>query len=309
MEEKLNDLHEINPEQLIKNITEKESKNIYLTENESIILDIISFINDSKSKIKDKTLIIKYLTKCLINFPINVEILLTPKLKEKCLYHIIIYEYIINYQQKEYTEELKNLLSEILKNIGYDKFMYQYIISFIADYFNKKSLLSNEDAKNKENIEFNEKIKFNDFNSCHLMAVLELIHIFYEQGNKIIEPNNYFYFLGEENDNIIINNEPQLIDSKHDNYILLFIKLLDKQYFDNFSFFSLLEIKINNSTSININIILEKEIQNKENNCIYIPYDSFKVNEVNQVLIKISKNKNIQILINNTVQKTEEASI
>ena len=309
MDEKSKDFEEINQEQLIKFIKEKESKNIFLIKDEQIILAIISFILNPKFNISDKSLIIKYLTKCLINIPINIEIFLSQKIEEKSLYHIIIYEYIINHEQKEYKEDLRNLLNEILKNIGYDKFMYQYIISFIADYFNKKCLLLNEDVKNKENIPFSEKIKFKDFNSSHLMAILELIKTFYEQGKKIKEPYNYIYFSGEENNSIMISNEPNLLDMKHDNYILLFIYLFDKKYFENIPNFSLVEIKINNNISINININMEKEKKNKENNCINIPFDSFKMNEVNQVLIKISKNKNIQILINSILQKTEEALI
>ena len=306
MEEKPNNFPENNSEVLINTIKEKESKSIYLIKDESLIIDIISFIQNPKFNISEKSLLIKYLTNCLINIPINIEMILSQKKEGIFLYHIIINEYIINHEQKEYKEDIANLLSEILRNIGYDKFMYKYLISFIADYINKKTLLLNEDAKNKENLPFHEKINFNDFNSDHLMTILDLIHLFYEKGNKIYEPSNYIYFLGEENNHIIINNDSHLLDTKEDLHILLFINLFDKKYFENFSHCSLLEIKLNDNTSINININSETNDKNKENNCINISYDSFKINEVNQVLIRISRNKNIQIFINNNLQKTEE---
>ena len=308
MEEKINDIDKINPESLINNIKEKESNNIYLIQDENIIMNIISFIQNKTTNIENKYVIIKYLTKCINLIPINTDIFLNQKINDECLYHIIIYEYIINKDQIEYKNELKKLLSEILKNIGYDINMYHYLISFISDYINKKTLLLNEDIKNRENIPFKEKIKFNDFNSNHLLAILELIQIFYEEGNKIVEPRNYIYFSGKENDNIIIKNESLFLDTKHDIYIMLFINLFDKKYLEKFESFYLLTIKLNNDISINVNIIPETSEQKKQNNCIYIPYDSFKLNEINQVLIKISKNNNLQILINNTLKDSVEVS-
>ena len=308
MEEKINDSHEINPELLIQNIKERESKNIYIIQDESIILDIISFIQNSNIKVSDKSLMIKYLTKCLMNIPIYTSLILGKKRKNESLYHIIINEYITS-DNKEYKEDLKNLLSEILKNIGYDKNMYQYLISYISNYINKKTLLTNEDIKNKVNIPFDEKIKFNDFNSKHLMAILELIHIFYEEGNKMIEPDNFIYFLGDEKSNITINNKSRILDINDDIYVMLFIKIFDKKCIDNFDQFSILEIKLNNNTAINININFDLIEPKTEKNIINIPYDSLLVNNMNQILIKISNNNNnILLLINNFLKLTGEIS-
>ena len=304
MEEKSNDLQGINHEKLKNNIIEKESKDIYLINDEFLTLEILSFLKAPENNIKDKSLIIKYLIKCLVNIPININILLNKEINGKSLYNIIIYEYIINYEQTEYKEDLKNLFNEIMKNIGYDKFLYKYLISFIADYINKKSLLLNEEIKNKEIIPFNEKIKFNEFNSGHLLAILELIYLFYEEGIKLTEPNNYIYFLGEKNAHIIINNESNKLDTKNDIYIMIFFGLLDKKYFCDFSCFSLLEIKLNNKSSIYINVNEEIYGQKEENNnSINIHYNFFKFREINQILIKISKNNTIQIVINNIIEK------
>ena len=308
MENLQNDLQEINPELLMQKIKENESKNLFLIKGEMIISNIISFLSETKFNNSEKSLIIKYLIKCLANIPLNIEIILRQKFKENNLYQIIIHEYIINQDKKEYIEDLRLLLTEMLKIVGYNKDMYRYLISYISDYFNKKALLENSEVKNKESIPFDEKIKFNDFNSSHLLAILELIYTFFEQGRKVKEPSSYLYFSGEEKCNIMINNT-SLIESKNDIYIMLYISLFDKQYLDKFDYFSLLEIKLNDNTSININISNEKKEQNKENKCINIPYEYFKKNEINQVIIKISKNKNILISLNFTLQDVDEVSI
>ena len=308
MEENTNDSNKINPELLIQKIKEAESNNIYLIKEEGIASEMISLIGESKYNISEKSIIIKYLTKCLSHISINTEIILSQKFKDNCLYKIIINEYILNEEKKEYKEDLKQLLSEILKIIGYEKDMYRYLISYISDYINKKTLLTNEEFKNKENIPFNEKIKFNDFNSSHLLSVLELIYIFFEQGSKVKEPSSYIYFSGDENCNILINNENQ-IDPKNDIYFILYINLFDKKYLNKFDNFSLLEIKLNDNTSININISYDKKDPVKESNIVYIPYESFKINEVNRVIIKITKNKSMQILINTTLQNIGETTI
>ena len=307
MEGEKNDLQERSPELLIQKIKENESNNLYLIKDETFISDMISFLSEATFNL-DKSLIIKYVTKCLINIPLNSEILLRTKFKENNIYEIIVNEYIINQDQKEYKKNIKILLSEVLKIIGYNKDMYHYLISYISDYINKKALLTNSTLKNKENLPFDEKIKFNDFNQSHLIAILELIYIFYEQGHKVQEPSSYMYFSGDEKCNFSINNVSQ-IETKSDIYIILYINLFDKQYLNKFEDFSLLEIKLNDKTSININISYDKKEQNKESKCLNIPYDSFKVNEINQVIIKMGKNKNIQILINSNLQNIGEVSI
>ena len=90
MDEKPNNFLENNSEVLINTIKEKESKTIYLIKDESLILDIISFIQNPKFNISEKSLLIKYLTNCLINIPINIEMILSQQKEGIFLYHIII---------------------------------------------------------------------------------------------------------------------------------------------------------------------------------------------------------------------------
>ena len=224
MDEQKNENYKMDPESLMKKIQELDSNNYFLIKEENLILDIFSYLQDKNLPISNKLIIIRYLTKCITNIPINAEILLRNKLKSKCLYHIIIYQYITNYENKEYYSELKNIFCVLLKNISLNSSLYKYLISFISNYINKKSLLLN-DISNitiDENY-FKEEISITDFNSKHLLAILELMYAFYEKGKTNEGPCNYFYFTGQPNNNITINNDNSLLNLKSDIYILLFV--------------------------------------------------------------------------------------
>ena len=299
-------------ENLLKEIQEKDTNNMYLLNKEKLISDVLAYLEDKSNPILEKIIILQYLSKCITNIPFNSEILLNHYLnnkRNKSLYHIIILQYIINYENKEYSNELKNLFSLLMKNISYNKSIYQYIISFISNYINKQSLLLNDikDINIDENY-FEEDININDFNSNHLLAILELIYAFYEKGQKYEEPYNYFYFSGQQNNNIIINNTNSILDLKNDIYILLFVKLVDINYLNKFDKLSLLEIQLNNYKSININIISDGYNTNQNENIINIPYSAFSPSQINQVIIKINKNSQINILINNKVQQIPDIS-
>ena len=305
MDEQKNENYKMDPESLMKKIQELDSNNYFLIKEENLILDIFSYLQDKNLPISNKLIIIRYLTKCITNIPINAEILLRNKLKSKCLYHIIIYQYITNYENKEYYSELKNIFCVLLKNISLNSSLYKYLISFISNYINKKNLLLNDISNiNIDQNYFKEEININEFNSDHLFAILELIYCFYDRGRKVEEPCNYFYFSGNPNNNIMINNDNKLINSINNIYILVFIKLIDLKYLEKFDKFSLLEIKLNNQKSININII-PNDINNNDNS-ISIPYSSFSTTQINQVLIKINKNSKLDIIINNNSVKASE---
>ena len=110
---------ELNQKTLIENIQEMDSKENFLLNKENIILSILSCLQDKIFPIPNKLIIIRYLEKCLTKIPFNLDLLLSQKLNNKNLYHIIIYQFIINYDEKEYYDELKNLFSILLKNTSY----------------------------------------------------------------------------------------------------------------------------------------------------------------------------------------------
>ena len=90
----------LEPEKLIKDIQEKDSKNLYLLKEVNLILDMISYLQDKEFPITNKIVIVKYLFKCITNIPINVDILFNQNLNNKSIYHIIISQYITNYENK-----------------------------------------------------------------------------------------------------------------------------------------------------------------------------------------------------------------
>ena len=289
--------HSIDPESLMKTIQEMDSKNLCLLNQEKIILDIYAYLQDKSLSNSNKIIILKYLSKCLDNIPTNVDLLMNLELNKKSIYHIIIYECIVNCAQKEYAEELKNLFAIIIKHTSYNKYIYQYIISFVSNYMNKKMLLLNDNKDiNIDQSYFEEEINEKEFNSNHLLAVLELIEKFFVNGREVNEPYNYFYFNGQQNDKIIINNSNNILDIKNTIFILLFINLIDLKLLQNFENFSLLNIQLNNEKKIAIYI---SDKGKNSDDSVFVPYSAFSTKQINQVLIKINKGSKMEILINN----------
>ena len=176
MEKNGNVKSQINPESLISKVKEFDSKKIYLISKEKIIEDIFTFLQQKNESISNKIIIIEYLNKCIGFISWNTEVLIRKKVNNKCLYHMIIYQYITNYENKQYSEALLKLFISIIRHTSYDREIYQYIISFISNYINKKALLLNDIGNIKmDNNYFEEEIDTNNFNSNHLKSILELI--------------------------------------------------------------------------------------------------------------------------------------
>ena len=151
--------------------------------------------------------------------------------------------------------------------------------------------------------------------------MLELILFFY-QSKEDEDPINYFYFNGDKNTNIFINNkENNFLNLENDLYILFFVKLVDYNYIsslykenkESLDHSNLLEIKFNKKETININvnykeigetpetpqaISTEESKDDKSIKDINIPYKSFNIKETNNVLIKLNKNMQIEIYLN-----------
>ena len=57
---------------------------------------------------------------------------------------------------------------------------------------------------------------------------------------------NYFYFNGQKDDNILINNSNNILDIKDSIYILLFMNVIDIKFLEKFDSFSLVNIQLSN---------------------------------------------------------------
>ena len=284
--------------ELIEKIKEYQSKRLYIItkELESKIPSILCYLQKEENNISTKAIIVNYLIELIKNIPYNSEIILALKSdneKQKMnLYEILIYQYIYtDKNEKEYLNSLKKLISLVLKKLSYNKDVYQNIFSYISNFFNQKL--------NKNECEGS---KFNEYNYNQL---LDLILSFY-QSTSDEEPLNYFYFNGDPNTYISLDNSRKgLLRLDNNLYFLLFVKLIDYNYISqlindkkNQSNSSLLNINFkdkNNDFSINIDY---DEKASDNSNIIGIPYKSFSLKGTNNVLIKISPDMDVEIYVN-----------
>ena len=286
--------------EILNKVKTYESKKMYIItkEIESDIPSILSYIQSNKNQITNKINIINYLSESIKNIPYNLDLILVKQSNDENqkmnLYEIIINEYIYTEEnEKEYNKILKNLLSIIFKKVSYNKDVYRYIFSYVSRFLNAKN-----------GVEKNE-ISLNEYN---YYKVLDIIITFY-QHNEGDEPINYFFFNGEENTNITINNtNDNKFDLNTDLYLLFFVKLIDYEYIkvleDNnnkpITSSNLLKIKfkdMKDSAIINIGYTLEKPTV--DNLTINIPYKSFNVKESNYIFMILHYNKEIEIYVNN----------
>ena len=281
----------------LKIIQDKTTNSEYIFTDANFIIDILNYLKDKQNKSTDKQIIIKYLTDSITNLPFNTDILLSLKVDNKQLYHILIYEYITNYEDKEYQTDLKNCFAQIIKNTSYDKSIYQYIISFISNYVNKKSILTDENKDKLTPEYFEEEIDSKDFNANHMQGILDLLNSFYESCEQIIPPNNYYYFSGKENQGIILNNQKNILDFiAGDINILLYVKFFDKKFIGKFDKLQIINIKLTGEKSISLYVTPES--QNSTDTEAYVSYESLKLDEMNKILIKINTSSKVEIMIN-----------
>ena len=219
----------IDEQKLLNDIKEYSSKNLYIIskELEEKIPYILSYIQDSKNEITDKQEIIKYFKSLIKNIVYNLEILLLYKSsndKRKLnIYEILIEQYIYTDKKEiEYLKILEETIILIFGRLSYNKDVYRSILSHISNFLNKKN-------KN----DCIEDLNLDEYNYCKL---LNLICLFY--GSKSDDkPINYYFFNGDKNTNITINNQNECLEINNDLYILFFVKLVDHEcvlkYFEN----------------------------------------------------------------------------
>ena len=290
----------IDQSKILNEVKKYESKQMYIITKEidSKISNILSYIQNDENEIFNKIYVLNYLFSSIKNIPYNLELILAKKsnnLKQKMnLYEIIIHQFIyIDQNEKEYIQILKNLLMLIFKKMSYNKDIYRYIFSFLRRFLNEK----NNNEKNNENY----------FNEYNYFKLLESLLLFY-QSNEDDDPINYFYFNGEENTNITINNtENNYLNLNTNIFLLLFVKLIDYSYISSINENNEEQIEASNLLKIKFkdmkdNIFINigyKEMPILNNFIINIPYKSFNIKETNYVFLEIGYDKNIRIFVNN----------
>ena len=290
------------PLTILNNVKDYDSKKVYIIteEIESKMPFILSYLENLENEIFNKIYIIKYLISMIKNIPFNLEIILGTKSQNMNLYEVIINEYIYaEKNEKEYINLLKDLIVLIFKKLSFNKDIYRYILSYISSFLNEK----NHNETNN-----------NYFNEYNYYQVLNLILLFY-QSIEDEHPINYFYFNGDKNANIILNNsENNILNLDNNLHILLFVKLIDYNYIsplkdNNNSIIetNLMQIKFKDTKFTIIINIKYKDIgdsveitkeEKSKNSIINIPYSLFNIKETNNVVVKLGSNLKIEIYIN-----------
>ena len=303
-------------ETILQDINSYKNKNIYIISKsfEQKIPDILYFLQNNLNLAVNKIQIIKYLQELFTTVKINSEIFLRKNSSDKeklNLYEIIINQYICyanssNFQKDEedYRNELIILFDILLAQVSFNRESYHYILSFVLKYINEKN--NNLSIVSKKINDNEEKEDYDEFNltADHLTRVLTLLQRFYQYIDINKQSLNYFFFSGESDSSIIIQNKNSRKDNKklltlEDNLcVLMFIKVFPSEYIKTVhsnTTFNLLELKFNEKNKdkdISINI-------DSENNLI-TNFTSEKLaklteNDTNSLLIKFKKKKKIKV--------------
>ena len=277
---------------ILQDIDLLKSKEIYLISQnfEEKIPDLLSYLQNDSNSIQNKLLILKYLQILFTKVNFNSEIFsykLSNNNERLNLFQIIIKQFISCANDKdEYMRELKDLFILLLSQISLDKDTYHYIFSFLINYINK---CNNNICLNEEN---------ENFTSEQLSRVLQLLQIYYQSMQSIDEPYNYFYFNGEEDSHITIQNKKDAkTNQKYLNLedeslnIIIFIKLIPSQIIK----------KVYHDINYKI---LDVFFNNKDNNIsISIDKDNYlTTNFTSDHLIKLKENTIISLLIKFTLK-------
>lgn len=244
---------------ILNEIIDYSNKNLFIItkEFEEKIPFALSYIQNEKNEISNKLKIIKYFISLTKNVTYNTDLLLVPKSKNEKrklnLYEILVDQYIYtDKKETDYIKSLEDLVNIIFTKLSYNKELYRYILSYISNFLNGKN--NNNDSSEITNL--------NEYNYFQL---LNLICLFY-QSIKDDKPINYYFFNGDKNTNIIINNSNKSLDLNRDLYVFFFIKLIDYKFFENDK---------NINTNLNLVQINFKDQSNKIN--INIDYKNSSV--------------------------------
>ena len=313
IEETTNPLNNINndsSESILQDINNFKNKNIVIISKdfEIKIPDILSFLQNNSNLAVNKIILVKYLQTIFLTIEINSEIFLRKLSSEEDklnLFQIIIHQYISytnssNSENDEntYRKELLELFNILLTQVTIDRESYHYILSFLLKYINEKNNIESRVNTNKEE----QKIE-NNLTAEHFKRILILLEKFYQFLDESKLSLNYFFFSGEENSSITIQNKNSSKDNKKilnmdDNLcILLFIKVFPSEYIKTLytNDFNLLELRFNEKNkdkNIFINIDIDNNLTTN-----FTSGSLAKLSEVetNWVLIKFKRKKKIKV--------------
>ena len=299
-------------ESLIQDINSFKNKNILIINKsyEQKIPEILSFLQNNLNLAVNKTMIVKYLQNLFTTININSEIFLRKYSSDKeklNLYQIIIHQYIsytnssnFKTDEDEYRKELLILFDILLTQVTFNRESYHYILSFLLKYINEKNnnlYISNNNEEEQYDEEFH-------LTAEHLFRILTLLKKFYQYIDESKHSLNYFFFSGESESQIIIQNKNSYKDNKkiltlEDNLcVLMFIRVFPSESIKAVytkTTFKLLELRFNErSKDINIDIDIDNNLITS-----FTSEPIAKLSEIdtNCLLVKFKKKKKIKVKI------------
>ena len=297
-------------ETLLQDINHLNSKNFFIISKnfETKIPDILSYLQNNSNLALNKIIIVKFLQNMFLTININSEIFLRKLSTEKeklNLYQIIIGQYISytnnsnnKKDENDYRKELLVLFDILLSQVSINRESYHYILSFLIKFLNEKNNYTNLAIKEDEDEEV-----FH-LNAEHLKRILTLLQKFYQFIDEDKMSLNYFFFSGESESSITIQNKNSIKDNKklltlEDNLcILMFIRVFPSEYIKMAypqTTFNLLELKFNDKNKdkdISINIDANNNLMAN-----FVSDTLAKLSEcdTNWLLIKFKKKKKIKV--------------
>ena len=290
----------------------KITKIYFISKNtEQKISEILCYLQSDSNLAANKIKILNYLQSLFEKVNFNSVIFSRKFTNDKeplNLYQIIIYQYIFytnsansKNEEKNYRTNLQSLFTLLLSQITMKRDTYRYILSFLIIFINQKNIL-NEINKNEYLLNIYDMQDELNLKSEHLKRILDLLTIFYENSQSYNETPNYFFFSGDSDSRITIQNKEnprdhnkKILNLDDTLCIMLFIKVLPSEYIKAVfykSTFCLLELKFNdeNKKSIKINIDIDNNLTTSYTNK---PLFQLLDSETNCVLIKFNKNKGV----------------
>jgi hypothetical protein len=236
-------------ETIIKDIDEYQNNNISIISKsfKDKIPELLFFLLDNKNLVTNKIKIVRFLQNLFTKNEVNSEIIsriCQSHNNQLNIYRIIIHEYLIYKSDSNSTEdecsyrrELLVLFDILLTQITFERESYHYILSFLINTLNIKN----------GNMESNQEI---ELNSDLLNRILILLQKYYHPFDISKFYGNYFFFNGESESSITIQNKmvnikenKKILNFDDKLYLLLFIKSLktDKDKTE----FNIIKIKLN----------------------------------------------------------------
>ena len=288
---------------IINDINELENNNISIISKsfENKIPEFLSFLLDNKNLATNKIKIVRFLQNLFIKNEMNSEII-----SRICIFHniqlniykIIIHEYLIykndsNQAEDEisYRRELLVLFDILLTQLTFDRESYHYILSFLIHSLNVKN--GNMDSSQ----EFNS-------NSELLNRILILLQKYYHPFDISKFYGNYFFFNGESESSVTIQNKQiskenkKIINLDDKIYFLFFIKTLQTEQIkteNDKTSYNIIKIKLNEKNKESEILLVIDNDNNLNINVSNCPIGKLLEKETNCLLIKLKKKKKLEV--------------